>query len=149
MHNSSVITEDTFPLVLESFQLVCLPCIVLVLHILTKLFADMTSWSVDHVLEFAKHVGLDEEDLAVLKKEKYIGTALLKVTEEKLRADGMPRGQAINLLAARDEYLKCMLLRFTPHVVPHYTDLVLFVCSQPNLNQKVSSLDLHICLQRD
>ena len=134
---------------LESFHPVYLSCIVLVLHILTKLFADMEAWSVDHVLEFTKHVGLSPKAVNIITNEEYDGIGLLKVTEEKLRADGMPRGQAINLLAARDEYLKCMLLRFTPHVVPHYTDLVLFVCSQPNLNQKVSSLDLHICLQRD
>ena len=60
----------------------------------------------------------------------------------------LPRGRVSTLVKARDEYLKCILLRFTPHVVPHYTDLVLFVCSQPNLNQKVSSLDLHNCMAK-
>jgi len=124
MHNSSVITEDTFPLVLESFQLVCLPCIVLVLHILTKLFADMEAWSVDHVLEFAHHVGLDKEDLQVLKLEKIDGPVLVRETMDFFINCKLPRGRVSTLVKARDEYLKCMLLRFTPHVVPHYTDLV-------------------------
>ena len=94
----------------------------------------MEAWSVDHVLEFTKHVGLSPKAVNIITNEEYDGIALLKVTKDKLLADGMPRGQAINLLAARDEYLKCILLRFTPHVVPHYTDLVLFVCSYSTIS---------------
>jgi len=108
---------------MESFHPVRLSCIVLVLHILTKLFADMTSWSVNHVLEFAERTGLAYDDLKKLEIEGIDGQALLGLTVEMLKGT-LRLGQAIKLLKARDKFLECMLLRFTPHVVPHYTDLV-------------------------
>ena len=46
-------------------------------------------------------VGLDDDDADILAKQKIDGAALLDVvTEEKLRADGMPRGPAGKLMNA-------------------------------------------------
>ena len=109
---------------MESFHPVRLSCIVLVLHILTKLFADMTSWSVSHVLEFAQSAGLDNDDLKHLKEAKVTGATLAnKDIEFFIRFCGLTPGADL-LIVAWDAHLQCMLLRFTPHVVPHYTDLV-------------------------
>lgn len=64
--------------------------------------AEMMGWGVAHVVEFAQSegVGLDDEDVEVLKKNKVDGESLLNLTEDKLRADGMPRGPATKLAAA-------------------------------------------------
>src|ERR1700722_14569714 len=42
-------------------------------------------------------LGLDEEDLEIIRKEKVNGRAFLKITEEKLHSYGMPGGPASNL----------------------------------------------------
>ena len=62
--------------------------------------AEVMGWDMARVLEFAKSEGLDDEDVEVLKKNKVNGKRLLDLTEDKLRADGMPRGPASDLAAA-------------------------------------------------
>ena len=64
--------------------------------------AEVMSWDVAGVVEFAKSesVGLDDEDVEVLKKNKVNGKDLLNLTKEELRADGMARGPATRLASA-------------------------------------------------
>jgi len=44
--------------------------------------------------------GIDAEDAAILGTQKINGEALLKLTEDKLMQDGMPRGPASALMGA-------------------------------------------------
>ena len=62
--------------------------------------ADVKLWDTAGVVNFAKGAGLDDDDVVVLTANKIIGKSLLNLTEEKLRADGMPRGPATRLAAA-------------------------------------------------
>ena len=45
-------------------------------------------------------VGLDEDDVAILRREKIKGTSLFRLTDAKLKSDGMSRGAREDLLAA-------------------------------------------------
>jgi hypothetical protein len=44
--------------------------------------------------------GLDEDDVAILRREKIEGASLLTLTDAELTEDGMPRGARNKLLAA-------------------------------------------------
>jgi hypothetical protein len=59
---------------------------------------DVQGWSVDGVARAARGLGLDDDDVAILKGHKVHGKALLKLTEEKLMsALKMPYGSASEL----------------------------------------------------
>jgi hypothetical protein len=58
---------------------------------------DVYGWKVDDVARAARGLGLDGDDVTILKGQKVHGKALLKLTEEKLMADGMKRGPASDL----------------------------------------------------
>jgi len=60
-------------------------------------------WDVARVVEWAKSLGLDDEDAAILFANKITGKRLLNLTEDKLRADGMARGPASDLAVAIDK----------------------------------------------
>jgi hypothetical protein len=62
--------------------------------------AEVKGWGTARVLEFAKSIGLDDDDATVLSANKITGKNLLSLTEDDLRADGMPRGPANNLATA-------------------------------------------------
>ena len=62
---------------------------------------DVMSWDVSRVADYAKSdAGLDDDDAKILRDNKVNGKRLLNLTEDKLRADGMPRGPATKLAAA-------------------------------------------------
>ena len=61
---------------------------------------DVMGWGTARVLEYAKSLGLDDDDANILPANKVHGKDLLNLTEDKLRADGMPRGPATRLAAA-------------------------------------------------
>jgi len=66
---------------------------------------ELRKLSVDGVYNWAvKTAGLEEEDAAILKKQKISGKSLFELTEEKLRAYGMPGGPAIELMRAIAPY---------------------------------------------
>ena len=52
------------------------------------------SWDITRVKEFAKSVGLDDDDVKFLVTNKVNGESLLNLTAADLRADGMARGPA-------------------------------------------------------
>ena len=49
------------------------------------------------LLRGEKDLGLDDDDLEIVRKEKVNGRAFLNITEEKLRSYGMPGGPASNI----------------------------------------------------
>src|SRR5438045_5269944 len=49
------------------------------------------------LLRGEKDLGLDDDDLEIIRKEKVNGRAFLNITEEKLRSYGMPGGPASNI----------------------------------------------------
>ena len=68
---------------------------------------DVMSWDVSRVADYAKSdAGLDDDDAAILRANKVNGKSLLNLTEDKLRADGMPRGPATILAAAIAKLLR-------------------------------------------
>jgi len=62
--------------------------------------SEIMSWDIMRVEEFAKSVGLDDDDVKLLSANKVNGKRLLNLTEDKLRADGMLRGPASELATA-------------------------------------------------
>ena len=83
----------------------------LLAHATVRLFAtsapkvytatEVMSWDVSRVADYAKSdAGLDDDDVKILSENKVKGGDLLNLTEDKLRADGMPRGPATRLAAA-------------------------------------------------
>ena len=60
----------------------------------------METWNTPRVAEFVAGLGLDDDDVKILTNNKIAGEDLLNLTEDKLRADGMPRGPASRLAAA-------------------------------------------------
>ena len=62
--------------------------------------SEIMSWDIMRVEEFAKSVGLDDDDVKLLSANKVNGKSLLNLTEDKLRADGMLRGPASELATA-------------------------------------------------
>ena len=62
--------------------------------------AEVKGWSSARVVEFVKSIGLDDDDAKVLSANKVDGKRLLNLTEDKLCADGMPRGPASDLAIA-------------------------------------------------
>ena len=63
---------------------------------------EVLSWGAEGVKQWAKTVGLDDDDAGILAKQKIDGAALLDVvTEEKLiKMYGMPGGPAGKLMNA-------------------------------------------------
>lgn len=61
---------------------------------------EVKGWSAARVQEWAKSLGLDDDDVEILRANKVIGSDLFNLTEDKLRADHMPRGPAGRLAAA-------------------------------------------------
>ena len=61
--------------------------------------AEVETWNTPRVAEFAAGLGLSAAAIDVLVKNEITGKSLLNLTEDKLRADGMPRGPAIILAA--------------------------------------------------
>ncbi|KAF0391238.1 hypothetical protein F8M41_010768 [Gigaspora margarita] len=55
-------------------------------------------------LQSVKTLKLDEDDLSILRKEKYTGVNFLKITEEKLRGNGLRDGPAERLADFAKEY---------------------------------------------
>ena len=66
--------------------------------------AEVMTWNIPHVAEFAAGLGLDKDDVKILSDNKINGTRLLKLTEDKLRAAGMALGPASDLAAAIDKF---------------------------------------------
>ena len=62
--------------------------------------AEVKGWSSARVAEFARELNLGPAATEVLSKQEIIGESLLNLTEDKLRADGMPRGPASDLAIA-------------------------------------------------
>jgi hypothetical protein len=66
-------------------------------------------WTKEEVYQWAKNVGLDEQDANILKQQKVDGKVLLTLTEEKLLKI-LPFGSATNLASAiktlRNEWAK-------------------------------------------
>ena len=70
---------------------------------------------VDGVVKFAQDQGLDEEDVAVLRKQKIDGSVLEDMTVDDFMKDGMGRGPAKKLMKALDKVFgrgECTRLRF-------------------------------------
>ena len=86
--------------------------------------AILTTSSVEEVCEWAGRavtaggVGLDSDDVAILRREKIKGTNLFTLTDKELKEDSMSRGARKDLLAA------VTLLREPPG-----EDLAFNVCS--------------------
>ena len=59
---------------------------------------EVLSWGAEGVKQWAKTVGLDDDDAGILAKQKIGGAALLLVTEEKLLKVGVPLGPALLLM---------------------------------------------------
>ena len=61
----------------------------------------VSDWAIAHVIEWAKaQRDIIEEDWKKLQENRVNGSALLLLTEEKLRSIGIPLGPAANLAAA-------------------------------------------------
>ena len=58
------------------------------------------TWDTAGVVEFVRKAGLGPAATEVLEKNEINGEDLLTLTEDKLRADGMPRGPANRLAAS-------------------------------------------------
>ena len=65
--------------------------------------AEVMTWNTPRVAEFAAGLGLSVAATEILVKNEITGESLLNLTEDKLRADGMPRGPASILAAAIDK----------------------------------------------
>lgn len=71
----------------------------------SSLPANVENWNTDHVIQWGKQreVGLDEDELALLTKEKYTGISLRCATRDSLKSDGFAGGRADAFLFARDK----------------------------------------------
>jgi hypothetical protein len=70
---------------------------------------------VDGVVQFAQEQGLDEEDVAVLRKRKIRGRVLQSMTVEEFMKAGLELGPAKELMLALDKVFgrgECTRLRF-------------------------------------
>jgi len=98
--------------------------------LLTQPADELRKLSIDGVYDWAvKTAGLEEEDAAILKKQKIDGKSLFKLTEDKLLAYGMPGGPAIELMDALDAVRPVMSL---PELGPIYSSYGAFMFC-PNL----------------
>ena len=61
---------------------------------------EVTGWDVARVVEWAKSLGLDDDDAAILHANKVNGKRLLNMTEDKLVRATMSAGPASDLAAA-------------------------------------------------
>lgn len=61
---------------------------------------EVKGWDTARVLEFARGLKLSGKAVNVLEENEIDGESLLKLTEDKLVHDGMPRGPATKLAAA-------------------------------------------------
>ena len=80
----------------------------------------------DGVVKFAQEQGLDQEDVAVLRKQKIKGKVLEDMTKDEFMKDGMARGPATELMKALDKVFgrgECTRLRFFL--------LFLYICLPP------------------
>ena len=59
----------------------------------------VSDWTIAHVIEWARQI-VDEKHALKLKEQEVNGSALLLLTEEKLRSIGIPLGPAAKLAAA-------------------------------------------------
>ncbi len=68
--------------------------------------SDVNAWATGQVARWAKQVaGLDDDDAAVLTKQKVTGKHLERLTAEKLNRWGMAGAPAEDLVAAIDALL--------------------------------------------
>jgi hypothetical protein len=61
---------------------------------------EIKKYDTDKLIDFLrgeKDLGLDDDDLEIIRKEKVNGRAFLNITEEKLRSYGMKGGPASNI----------------------------------------------------
>src|ERR1044071_3660704 len=63
-----------------------------------------------------KDLGLDDDDLEIIRKEKVNGRAFLNITEEKLRSYGMPGGPASNIAVFAKECKEKKLRSFSSYL---------------------------------
>jgi len=87
---------------------------------------EMEDWSVDDVVAFAREAGLDDEDVAVLKKQKISGKGLKLQNYEFFKDCGLPRGAISDLLLARDKFLHRMFPAIIDHVLL-FAHVILFL----------------------
>ena len=78
---------------------------------------EMEDWSIDDITAFARNSGLDDEDVAILKKQKIVGKAFMKESYKFLRDCGLPRGSISALLQERDKFLHRMFTAIIDHVL--------------------------------
>ena len=64
---------------------------------------NVEDWNTDDVIQWGTHVGLDENELALLRKEKYSGISLRLATRDSLKSDGFAGGTADKFLFERDK----------------------------------------------
>ena len=71
----------------------------------SSLPANVENWNTDHVIQWGeqREVGLDEDELALLRKEKYSGISLRCATRDSLKSDGFAGGRADAFLLERDK----------------------------------------------
>src|ERR1043165_3359196 len=58
---------------------------------------EIKKYKTEALIEYLRKeedLGLDDDDLEIIRKQKITGRAFLKLTEEKLMQDGMKRGPA-------------------------------------------------------
>jgi len=77
----------------------------------------MEDWSINDVLAFAREVGVDDEEIAVLKKMKVTGEALQDSSQIELERIGVTFGQAKVLIRARDKFLHRRFTAIIDHVL--------------------------------
>ena len=64
---------------------------------------EVEALDVDGVVKFAQEQGLDQEDVAVLRKQKIDGSVLEDMTVNDLERYGMPGGPTKKLMNALDK----------------------------------------------
>ena len=65
---------------------------------------NVEDWNTDRVIQWGQLVvGLDENELTLLRKERYSGISLRLATRDSLKSDGFAGGRADEILFARDK----------------------------------------------